>query len=222
MDTLTMSATRADAPPTITLDDEALAVPAPTLAGVLAAATAAADAKGRIIIEAVADGLPLDDAQLAAPAVTPLAYRRVALRSADPKVLVHVTLHDAADALEHARKVHEEAAGLIQAGTPERALPKLTESISTWQAVCEVVQKSAALLRLDLDTVPFDGAKTGADALFSTQFRLLTERLSALKQALAVQDWSALADVLAYDLAPAAGAWATMLRHLAGRIHTPR
>lgn len=210
----------------VLFDDLDLPIDRPTLACAMAAATAAADAKGRIIIEAVADGTPLTDDQLTTPSEEIATLSLLHFRTAEPRTLVHVTLHDAADALEQTRLEHLSTAKLIQAGTPDKAMTHLTESIATWQAVCEVVHKSATLLQIDLDRVELKPLEGGAEtpgltdpaARFSARFAVLTERLGALKQSLAIRDWSALSDVLAYDLAPQAQQWANMLRELAGQV----
>lgn len=202
----------------VLLDDQLLTIERPTLAAALRAAQDAARERGRIIVEAFADGRPISDEQLSNPDDTPSELGRVALRSAEPKALVSFTLVDAADALVHVADDHEDVGGKIQSGETQEALAKLGESIATWQAVCDILNKSASLLKLDLDALTLDSDPTP----LSTQFTAMLDKLGSIKTALESQDFSALSDILLYEMAPLARQWSATLREIADRVRDGR
>lgn len=199
----------------VLLDEQALSVERASLAAALSAAQSLARARGRIIVEVRADGRPIADELLASPSDELVDIKRIELKSAEPRALVAFTLTDAAEALEQVALDHEDVGRAIQSGQTQEALGRLSESIATWQAVCDILAKSAALLKLDLDALrPSDGVP----GTISERFAALHERLGAMKSALETQDFSALSDILLYDLAPKAREWSGLLREIASLV----
>ncbi len=199
----------------VLLDDQPLAIDRPTLAAALRSAQDAARLRGRIIVEAFADGTPISDELLSSPSDEPVSIEKLAMRSAEPRALVSFTLTDAAEALTHVAQDHDQVGRDIQAGKTQQALGKLGESIATWQAVCDILNKGATLLKLDLDalTLP-DGDPTP----LSGRFTAMLERLGSIRTALESQDFSALSDILLYDMAPLAREWSVTLHTIAGLV----
>lgn len=203
----------------VLLDDQPLPLDRPTLAAALRLAQDTARAKGRIIVEAFADGTQISDELLSSPSDEPVAIQRLAMRSAEPRSLVSFTLTDAADALTHVAEDHDRVGRDIQAGKTQIALGKLGESIATWQAVCDILNKGAALLNLDLDSLTLpDGDPTP----LSGRFNAMLERLGSIRTALEAQDFSALSDILLYDMAPLARQWSETLRSIADMVRDGR
>ena len=122
----------------VTLDEIEIEIETPTLAEGLKQAIAAAETKGRVVIEATLDGCPLTDEQLTDPPsdVTPDADLR--LMSANPVALVRATLYEAADALDDSARLQAKASDLIERGESEDAMDILSEILSVWQAVSDV------------------------------------------------------------------------------------
>jgi len=203
------------------LDETPVGEEQPSLDLALRAGASAAEARGRIVVEASADGVPLTEEQLAGLAGDCPTIREVHLKTSDPYALVNVTLLDACDALAGVRQAQSQAADLINAGKPEQAMPKLQEALATWQAVCDVVEKSAKVLHLNLDKISF-ASSGGEQQVVGTLFGELTDRLVEVKRGVIHEDWSALADTLAYDLDAQAGAWDLMLRALADHVRAGR
>lgn len=197
----------------VTLDDRPLP-DQPTLAAALKLATEHAQKAGRIVVEAYLDGAAVPDSVLASPLLAP-GGSDLRLVSVNPKTLVRVTLADAADALDAAAEDQRHSAELIQSGKLDESLRPLSTAIQTWQAVRDAVEKGAQVLELPLDTI----AAPGADAAtLPALIADLTARLEEVRRALAAQDWSGLADVLAYDLADQAERWKALLSSLAATI----
>jgi hypothetical protein len=186
--------------------------PQPTIAAALRSGVEEAGRTGRVVVEALLDGAAVAEDILENPPNEAIG-EELRLTSVDPSSLVRVTLLDAADALESAREEQRRSAELIQSGKVEEAMDPLSSALQTWQAVREAVEKSAALVRIPLDSVEFEGA-AGSDRLLDL-LAGLTSRLEEVKRSLSTQDWSALADVLAYDLTEQSDRWRTMLRSLA-------
>jgi hypothetical protein len=197
------------------LDGDAI-LETPGLAAALREGIARAEQKGRIVVEATLDGRALTDEQLENPSDDPEAGEEVRLLSAEPKSLVRITLFDAADALQEAKDRQAACAAQLQAGDIEGAMQTLGDAISVWQAVRDVVSRSAELLGLALDDlkIPADGR----DRPVGDDIASLTANLEELKRSVNGEDWSALSDVLAYDLDQQADRWRTLLASLADHV----
>jgi len=202
----------------VLLDGKPVAVARPTIAEALRAAVAQAHSQGRIIIEATADGVTLSDEQLANPSDTPGTIVELKLASADPRSLVRVTLLDAVDALDGVQKDQGRASELVQSGQLGPALESLQAILLTWQAVRDVIDRSAAVLSLDLDHVDLRGIDPAAG--FGPATTALLTHLGAVKSALSGQDWSALSDAIGYDLDGDVRVWQALLRALAEHVQT--
>lgn len=192
------------------LDDKVLSLERPTVAGAIEAAVTEAGRRGRIVVEATAGGEPLPEGMLEHPPEDPVPDD-LRFVSVEPKALIRVTLMDARDALDQARQAQTRSAELIQSGKLEQSLEPLGEALETWRIVRDAVDKSMSLLGPAGAEMP---SAAGLPALIGR----LTERLEEVKRSLAGQDWSALADALAYDMDEQAGEWKDMLAGLADAL----
>ncbi len=188
----------------------------PTLAAALKAAADLAARSGRLIVEASLDGQTIPDAVLESPATAP-AGNLLRLVSVNPRLLVRLTLQDAADALDAAAADQRRCADLIQSGKVDESLAPLTTAVETWQVVREAVEKGAAILHMPLDTLT---SGTADPDRLPDLITALTSRLEEIKRSLTAQDWSGLADVMAYDMAEQAQRWKELLIGLAAAIQT--
>ena len=205
------------------LDNKPLDCEHITFAAGLRAAADEAARTGRVIIEATLDGSAVADDILERPPEESLG-RELRLTSVEPRSLVRVTLMDAADALDAARQEQQAAAELIQTGKVDEALREggpVLRAMETWQAVREAVEKSAALLRIPLDEISMPGGASGTDTLIEL-IGALAGRLEEIKRSLTAEDWSGLADLLAYDLSEQAERWKTVLVSLSSSLKAGR
>jgi len=207
-------------PMQVLLDGRVLSIERPSLAEGLRAAIADAQSLGRIVVEVVADGVRMTDDAITSATDAPSAISELRVSSADPVALVRVSVLDAADALEVARAEQAAAAELIQAGRVEDALQHLQVALSTWQAVRDVLQRGAAVLALNLSEIKprLDDGETS----FTAASADLTKHLNEVKRALADLDWSALSDVVGYDLDAQVGVWKQLLSSFAASLPGPR
>jgi hypothetical protein len=199
------------------LDGDPIQVETPGLATALREGAARAEQRGRIVVEATLDGRALSDEQLEHPSDDPGAGDEVRLLSAEPKSLVRITLLDAADALEDAKVRQAQCARQLQTGDMEGAMQTLSDAITVWQAVRDVVSRSADLLQLPLDGMTFPGPDADSPPV-GQLVASLTANLEELKRSVNAEDWSALADVLAYDLDEQADRWRGLMHNLAEHV----
>jgi len=191
------------------LDDQVLTVDRPTLAAALRAGADAAEQAGRAIIEASADGAALRDEQLDAPSDEDTGIGEVRLVSAEPRSLVRVTFLEAADTLVQVAPDHAAVAKMIHEGRLDDAMTELSSLLEVWRTVRETVDKGSALVGLILEEAELP--ELGRADLLVGQ---LAGRLDELKQALAIQDWSTVADLIEFEMAEQAEQWTALLRGL--------
>lgn len=196
----------------VLLDGVEIAAQVPSLEEGLSNGVAAAEQAGRIIIQVAADGKPLPDEPQTS------SVQVLELTTADPKELVGGTLKSAAEALETVRAQQHTAADLIQSGRTAEGLDHLQAALATWQVVRDVLSQASQLMGCDLSQVPLPVEGAGLAASVSDLAGCLRE----LKQASEREDWSALADIIAYDLDAAAGRWGVLLSGLSENLPARR
>jgi hypothetical protein len=197
------------------LDGERLEGDSASIASALSAGSARARARGRIIIEAKADGEALTDGQLQGD-IGGGAIRELRLLSADPRNLVKVTLSDGAEALRALVDEQRRVATLVHQDQGQEAIPGLQGVFQTWQTVRDLVDRSGAVLEADFGPLTLAGLPPG-ETVAGASARLLAH-LRAVKHALGRQDWSALADLLEFELVDEARAWERILNALAKHV----
>ncbi len=198
------------------LDGRTLAVPKPTLAEALRLAASEAQSRGRVIIEVKADGERIPDSMLVEPSAELTGVRVLSFTSANPRELVAQTLRDAVAALDETSQDHLTASDYLQTGRTQEAIEVMGRVITSWQAVGGVVEQSAALLGLRLGELTLEGVEP--DQGFTAATSELRTHLRAMKDAMEQEDWSALSDVLAYDLEAQAGRWRVLVGALADLV----
>lgn len=204
------------------LDDKPLDQAGASLATAIRAAGDAAERAGRVVIEVKFNGAPVDGPTLDHPPTTPAADTdEVRFITTDPRALVATSLQDAADLLAGVRQAQRQAAAALHGAKYDDAMAGLSQSVEAWDTVRRVVDGSAALLRLDLSAVRTpDGTPGGTPRPVTESIAALAALLDRLRSALATQDWSALGDVLEFDLDEQAERWDTVLRSLAGFVRS--
>lgn len=197
------------------LDGERLDGAASSIANALSVGAARARARGRIIIEAKADGQALSDEQIQGDGPSH-GVGELRLLSADPRTLVKVTLGDGAEALRALIDEQRHVASLLHQDKAQEAIAGLQGVFQTWQTVRDLVDRSAAVLESDFGSLALAGLPAGENVA-GASVRLLTH-LRAVKTALGHQDWSHLGDLLEYDLVDEARAWERILSALAEHV----
>ncbi len=167
---------------------------------------------GRLIIDILADGQPIDDALLENPPSDTAGIGELRLTTTDPVAFLTETLHSARETITLVREDQGTAADHLRTGQLEPAVESLTAVLTGWQAVRDVVGQSAALAEIDLGAITFAG--TTADACIAK----LGQTLGEIRTNLTSQDWSSLGDTIEYDLDEQAQQWDEMLLAMAQRV----
>lgn len=201
------------------LDDEPLAGAGESLTAALEAGREAAGSGGRVIVEVWADGAPAPEDDLANPPAREPYAVELKLVSAEPASVVADAFSLAAEALDEARRLQQAAAESLQTGETSEAMQSLRGALEVWEQVRRSVTDGCALLGVGPGEA-CDAAGSGADgAGLEELVAALMGRLLDIKRAVASEDWSGLADVLAYDLDDEAVRWSAMLQR---RVSTLR
>jgi len=159
---------------------------------------------GRLIIEVKADGQPADGLLDTLPEDA-AGVGELGVVTADKGAFLGETLHDAKDALDRVRVDQKQASGMIDQGQVQDAMDSLRGVIEGWQSVRTVVEQSAMLLEVDLHTFDLGGVPAAETvAGFAGD-------LVGLRDAVSNEDWSALGDVLGFELEERAESWNGLL-----------
>lgn len=195
----------------VLLDDSPIEVEPATIERAFEVGREEADARGRIVIEVLGDGLSIDQAMIENPPADSGGFAELKLVTADPGVFVSVTLTDSAAVLDEAARAQRAVADELLAGRVEGALEPMQAALSAWAVVRDVVDKSAAILGMDTGEIDVGGVSGSAiiDGL--------ADRLGEIRRALGEQDHSALADVMAYDMPEQVERWRGLLTEMATR-----
>ena len=203
------------------LDDVLVDTPDGSLGSALTAARSAAG--DRLVIEATADGRSIPPEHLSKPPGDKPYAQEVRFRSAAATQLVGWTLHESAESLEGVIGKHAAAAELIQGGDTEQSLTHLSAILEAWQGVMKGLELAESVASTKAG--PAAAQQAGGRGLdwpegFEPLVQQLGARLGEVKKGLAMQDWSELADVLAYEMDDLAASWAGLLRDMAARLET--
>lgn len=197
----------------VLLDGQQIESDGQTLAGAMEAGRANAEREGRVIIEVLLDGAPIQGDSLDRPSADDIGESEVRMVSSDPVQLVQRSLIEAADALEATREAHTALAEQIQSGVEAGTLEALSGTLSTWQAAQDVLLQGWTLLGRDpLSISPPDDMGVGSVAEMVDR---LAEELRSIKRGLEDRDMTAVADAVGYELEPMTAQWASLLRHAA-------
>jgi hypothetical protein len=191
------------------LDGDPLDGAGSTLSSALAKA---ADAAGeRLVIEAEADGALVPNDHLTEPPSNDPYAAELRLTSAHPRDLVSEALDEAAELLKGVEDAQRQAAELIQSGEIPQAMESLKVVLEGWSGAGRVMQLAEATPGVDM---PDEVGGESIEALTKELARLLGE----VRGAMAQQDMTSVADVLAYDMDTLCDSWARALGALSLEI----
>jgi len=189
------------------LDDQPLS-PDPASAGdALRAGSQAAQRRGRIIVDILADGRPVGPDDLGGQ--NHVRVDELRLFSAEPVALVREALSEARKLLTDLRAVQTQAGDAFLMGEFENGATHLREVVGAWQRVRTAADQAGALLAMPMDSLVLD-AGDGPRPM-RNEVDTLAAALAELRDAIARQDVAALADLLEYDLAALARRWDRLL-----------
>ncbi len=206
------------------LDNAPLAADSPSLAAALDVGRHAAEASGRVIVEAKLNGRSLTEHELGEPSSDPAEAGEMRLVSAEPRALVSGSMREVAAAIEDLRVSQGEAAHKLHIGETEAAFAQLADAVAVWDSLRRVMDDGPRLLGMDVRPLAAPGGVQAAGAAATVESAIgdLARSLASLQEAIRGQDWSTVADVLEGELADEADRWRTILGVLAEHIDASR
>lgn len=171
--------------------------------------SARAGAKGRLIVDVLADGRPVPVKDLDRPPTHSPYAGELRLTTADPRKLAAHALREAGDELKKSEPSHARAGELVQAGKTQDALAALVEALSAW----ETVQRTASAC-VAIDALVAPASRSGVESATAE----LTTHLEQIKKSLHAGDWSTLGDALLYDSSELISRWMKLLDGMATEL----
>lgn len=159
----------------------------------------------RLVVNLLIDGQEPDLRALSAVKRGNIAGRTIFIETAEPKRVALDALHEVEDQLSEADRLKSDAVDLLQSNNVEKAMQKLSGCFSTWQNAQESVQKTAQLLRLDLEMIQVD------DRSLSEVVHEFRDQLKNIKLALEARDFVTLSDILTYETPQTTERWRTAM-----------
>lgn len=194
----------------ITLDDRPLESDVTTLGEALLAAQNACEE--RLVVQAEADGAPVPADDLMNPPATSPYAEEINFTTADPSDLVQQTLTSASTIIDGLRPRQKQVADLFMEGDIEPAKEQLMSLLSGWLDVNKTVQLCTSTGRLGVDSLE------RLDPSLEESVKRLAADLQELRGALETGDYTAVADLLAYEMDEQADRWDGIVTTLADSV----
>lgn len=161
---------------------------------------------GHVVVGVRCDGIHLTDDELSDAMAKPAGeYGCIEIATSTPSALVTEALETAADMLTETDPNREQCAELLSRGKTNEGITALGDCLSVWQQVHAAVTKSIYMLGIDPDRVQVGGEPLNA------ALALPMERLGMVRDALKVQDYVLLADVLQYEFQDVTEKWHSLI-----------
>jgi len=194
----------------ITIDNQELDASAQTLGEALVAAQKASE--GRMVIRAEADGNEVPMQDLVNPPDTSPYASEINFHTVEPSHLVHETLYSAVDIIRGIKPKQKEVSDLLLAGNVEPAKEQLMTLLSGWLDVNKTVQICTSSGHINKDAV------ASLDPSLDEMVLKLATDLNELRDALTSSDFTAVSDLLAYEMMDQADQWSGLLTSLADSV----
>lgn len=166
----------------------------------------------RLVINLLIDGEEPDLDMIGTVKRSPLAGHTIFIETAQPRQIALDALDEVEQQLSEADRLKSDAVDLLQIGSVEKAMQKLSGCFSTWQNAQQSIVKTAQLLRINLDSMRVDGLS------LSEMVDEFAIQLRQIKATLESRDFVALSDILTYETTQTNERWQLALRALRQRI----
>jgi hypothetical protein len=162
----------------------------------------------RLVVNITIDGESPDLEQIDSVRKTLVRDHVIFMETVSPFDIARDVLDEVDQQLRQASDLCDQAVSLLRQGTYNEALKRLGGCLSAWGMSRDSLDKITRLLKLDLDDLKFEGqAVTQVVQNFANQ-------LNQLRVALESRDYVELADVLSYDMKPAAQKWSLAIESI--------
>jgi hypothetical protein len=161
--------------------------------------------ENRLVVQVLIDGESPDAQQMPVVRNTSLVGHTVYIETADPRRLALEVLDEVATQLSEAERLKADAADLLQKAQANKAMEQLGGCIRIWQHAQESIEKTAELLRIDLESVAV-GERRLQEVL-----DIFAAQLKQVRAALQQRDFVALSDALLYEMETTTQDWAASI-----------
>jgi len=161
--------------------------------------------ENRLVVQVLIDGESPDAQQMPVVRNTSLVGHTVYIETADPRRLALEVLDEVATQLSEAERLKADAADLLQKAQANKAMEQLGGCIRIWQHAQESIEKTAELLRIDLESVAV-GERRLREVL-----DIFAAQLKQVRAALQQRDFVALSDALLYEMETTTQDWAASI-----------
>ncbi|MGP1345445.1 MAG: hypothetical protein ACTS3F_02085 [Phycisphaerales bacterium] len=183
-------------------------------ATLVAALAAAREFAGeRMIVEVLADGLPVPAADLENPPEDAPYADEISFLTADRAQLMREALDEVDSALLAIGSQQEAVAAKLQTGHTADAMQDLSVVLRTWDGV----QQMAATLA-HTEIVAGSLEEEAAAVELSEVSAALLKTLHLVRESVLGEDWSTLADILSFDLSDLAARWRESMACFRGAV----
>lgn len=169
-----------------------------------------AEEQGRILVEALGDGIALEAGLLEDPSRAG-TYGTLEFISADPRALVGDALREAAGLLGGVRQEQGAVVMAIDGAETDTARKRLESVLGVWATCIATVRDGCAMLGVDL-RAPIEGIGSP-----QRHIGALVASLEEIRRCLGAEDWAGLGDVVGEDLEERSGEWEALLQGLIER-----
>lgn len=140
-------------------------------------------------------------------------YEKMELQVVETRLLPVYTLEEFKPLLTEVVPASEKIAIALQSGNTSEALKDVDSLLQVWAILFQSLTDSSKLLKFKLADI-----KTG-DSNVEALTQTLTSHLQEIKEGLTNRDYVTVADILEYEIAPAAEKWLSVLDDLIEHIH---
>lgn len=168
----------------------------------------------RLVVQLLIDGREPDLNQMSRVRQANVIGHTLYIETATPRDMAVEVLDEIDSQLVEADRIKSDVCGLLQQGSPGKAMEKLSGCFSIWQAAHEAVVKVAQLLRVDLDRF-----RIGAQSI-TEMAGTFSDRLRDLRTALENRDFVMLGDILEYEMTQSSQQWRDAMASLRGAVCT--
>ncbi|NLX03866.1 MAG: hypothetical protein GXY33_01850 [Phycisphaerae bacterium] len=184
-----------------------------TLGEVLEAVRGHLAGSGRMIVSIECDGQVVPPEQVEqALGEQADKYWQIDFHTSAPAKLAGEALGATGELLNRVEELNELSAGMLTQGRVREAMEHLGQLFGAWNDVYRGVHNTLKLLGIDAESVETPSGNAG------TAMNRLMEQLQGVKSALENQDFTQLADLLNYELAPLAKEWQGIVEALLERL----
>ena len=199
----------------VLLDDTPVELDAQTLGDALGHASRMARSSGRLVVEVLADGEALDEAELAQPSRADSTPSELLIVTTDLCDLLRDVMADAGNALLEIDSAQRQAADLLDQGHSTEAMASLGGAIAGWDRVLRAAHEV-------VHAIPSDREADADVPDINESVQQLADQLRTLREAMASTDPVGVTDTLRFEMPEVVTIWRSLLEEISQHLNFPQ